>query len=419
MDIRGSQPPIWRGVVAWSDMSLADLHHVIQVIFDWSNAHRWRFSLGRDPFDRSSQVFLCPEDAEDREPSEADSPEAHDVRIDEVLQFRGDVLHYVYDYADSWDIRIMLLQVRQESLGLEHPLIITGGRAAPPEDCGGLRTAEELAGIVPKPEFFDSTRLNEELVAAFQPPLDMLGVPIRLVELGIMLGTSDEAPDHGQRISRLIQDPRVMELWEFESSIAGISWFLDRAAEGGIPLTASGYIKPDEVVAACQAVPRVRKHRGKHNREVNEPEVLRLREALQRVGLLRKVGSRLVLTGAGRAAQGDAESLRRHLIERVIPVSEGFEQDATMLFLLHAATTRWGTVDGHRIARVLSKMGYRAGDREVWAKEVYSIPVVRLLGNVAEATQLRSGLGDGFPVSQTASMLAREILLQSGFGPED
>ena len=72
---------------------------------------------------------------------------------------------------------------------------------------------------------------------------------------------------------------------------------------------AAGYLKPADVLAASDVVPAMGGWIGPRNREANCAPVLRFRESLQSVGLLRKHKGTLVLTRAGVVAQRDSELL--------------------------------------------------------------------------------------------------------------
>lgn len=162
VDLHGATPPIWRRLDLRSDLSLNDLHDVLQVAFDWAGSHLWRFAAGGDPFDLGAQLFLCEFDVEE---GEDDGLPAGEVRLGELLQERGDRLEYVYDYGDNWDLRIVVESVR-EAEPEAAPARATGGhRAAPPEDCGGLRDGEDLATVLEDPARFDVAELDRELWA--------------------------------------------------------------------------------------------------------------------------------------------------------------------------------------------------------------------------------------------------------------
>ena len=140
------------------------------------------------------------------------------------------------------------------------------------------------------------------------------------------------------RISLLEERP-VPDEQELRASLTAFIWFLDRAADGGIPLTASGYLKPADVAGAAEVVPAVQGWIGKANRESDTTPVLHFRKALQALGLLRKHKGSLVLTRAGRDSQAAWQTLWNHLADRLVPNTDGFETDATLLLLLCAATS--------------------------------------------------------------------------------
>src|SRR5699024_12278850 len=54
---------------------------------------------------------------------------------------------------------------------------------------------------------------------------------------------------------------------ELRAALRGVSWFLDHAAAGGLPLTSADYLKPRAVEAASRAVPEMTDWIGKNNRE--------------------------------------------------------------------------------------------------------------------------------------------------------
>jgi hypothetical protein len=132
VDLDQAEPPIWRRLEVRSDLPLDVVHRVLQAAFDWTDSHLHRFSLGGDPFDRASQLFLCPYDVEEGEEDDAGGIPASGVRLDETLQEPGDVLHYVYDYGDSWDLTLRLEHVLPASPDSPPAVAVGGRRAAPP-----------------------------------------------------------------------------------------------------------------------------------------------------------------------------------------------------------------------------------------------------------------------------------------------
>ena len=298
--------------------------------------HLWRFSLGGNPFDRTSQVFLCEWDAENREVEDDDGIPAAGVRLDETLQNPGDILHYVYDYGDNWELRIRLEDVLPALENGSYAVAVDGRRAAPPEDCGGTRDRDGLAEILESPAAFDLDAINAQLRSPFMV-LTEHDFDKRLVELVGRLANSPVGEDLSRRSGLLVADPGRPEHQELRESLKAFHWFLDRAADGGIPLTAAGYLKPAQVEAAANVVPAVGGWIGKANRENDTTPVLHFRKALQSLGLLRKHNDKLLLTRAGSAAQQATELLWNHLADRLVPTGQGFETDVTLSMLAYAA----------------------------------------------------------------------------------
>jgi hypothetical protein len=163
VDLRRSKPRIWRRLELRSDLTLDVVHRVLQTAFSWTDTHLWKFSLGGDPFSRTGQSFLCPWDVEEGESWDDGGLPASEVRLDETMQDAGDVLSYVYDYGDNWELTLRLEDVSAAAADAPSAVVLTGRRAAPPEDCGGVTGGAELAELLGDPEAFDIDAINVSL----------------------------------------------------------------------------------------------------------------------------------------------------------------------------------------------------------------------------------------------------------------
>lgn len=410
VDLEGARPPIWRRLDLRSDLHLDSVHRVLQASFDWLDYHLYRFSIGGGPFEPDSELFLCPFDIAE---GEDDGVPDSDVRLDEVIQDPGDVLDYVYDYGDSWELKIRLEEVLPPGDEPPAAVCIDGRRAAPPEDCGGLTDEHRLAEVLDDPAHFDLDQINQSLRDPFLV-LRQLGVPARLVEMATQLRMTDAGDDLVVRLLGLTTPGAEPSREEKTAALGAFVWFLDRAGEEGFALTDAGYLKPADVEAACEVVPAMGTWIGKNNREINASPLLAFRESLQSLGLFRKYKGRLLRTRAGDRAAGDPDRLWDHLVGRLASGRSGFDQDGRLLILVHAATSSDGSLDMEKVGQTLSHLGWVRSDGEPlgrYAAYQVSHNPLNVLDNVTDTRVVSYGERR---LSAQAIALARQALIGSG-----
>ncbi|MFZ0832875.1 MAG: plasmid pRiA4b ORF-3 family protein [Mycobacterium sp.] len=406
-DLDHAEPPIWRRIDLRSDLPLDVVHQVLQVAFDWTDSHLHRFSLGGGPFDERSQLFLCPYDVQECEPEDDGGIPAAEVRLDETVQEPGDVLRYLYDYGDTWELTIRLEEILPARADSPTATVMDGRRTAPPEDCGGLTDAESLAEVLDDPARFDLEEINQALRGPYFI-LTEYGVDGRLVDLVHRLHYTRVGRELGDRMIRLISEPTMPDEAELAACLRAHRWFLDRAADGGIALTAAGYLKPADVEAASEVVAGMDDWFGAKNREVHCAPLLHFRRTLQSMGLLRKHKNTLVLTRAGAAAQRDPAKLWEHLAARLVPgMPDTFECQATLLFLAYAASSINAAPPLDEIATALTELGWRHPDGPpVRGSLLYRLSAHDVLTNVTD----RPASWDERRISAAAAALARAAL---------
>jgi len=59
------------------------------------------------------------------------------THIAQLLERGVDRFTYTYDFGDDWRHDIEIEQTLQAQAGVEYPILVTGERRGPPEDCGG------------------------------------------------------------------------------------------------------------------------------------------------------------------------------------------------------------------------------------------------------------------------------------------
>jgi Plasmid pRiA4b ORF-3-like protein len=410
VDLDDAQPSIWRRLDLRSNLTLDLLHQVLQVAFGWTDSHLYRFSLGGGGFDHHSQLFLCPYDMDNTEWEDDDGLPAAGTRLDETLCEPADTLRYLYDYGDNWELTLRLEEVLPAETDCPAAVVVDGERAAPPEDCGHLVDADSLAEVLADPALFEPQRINKGFAGAYFV-LREAGIDTRLVDLVHRLSYAPHGDDLTE-VALTLAGSRPLDTVAVADNLRAYQWFLDRANCGGIPLTTAGYLKPADVEEASKVVPAMNDWIGKRNREIQCYPLLRFREGMQSLGLLRKHKGTLLPTKAGVAAQLDADRLWEHLAGRLIPKSdEKFDAQATLLMLAFAAASADSKMPFDTMTALLAGLGWRYSDgRSISEASLRQLPVYEVLINVTDqpVTRTRRNI-----VSPAAAALARRALSEN------
>ncbi len=386
LNLEYSKPPIWRRIEVRSDITLETLHNIIQPAFGWWNYHLFRFSLGGGPYDWESELFLCDFDAND---GDDEGTHVSEVRIDETLQNPDDVLRYIYDYGDDWLLKIKLEKVRLAAPEDPIACCVGGRRAAPPEDCGGLRDAQSLAGIIDDPSYFNvdetTAAINEALATPEgYAPASLLSekeneeqdLLLRFPQFKEFVDACYYTPgDAQQDVYRRL---RMVESNEHgnESGFAGTEEEIHEAfgallclldgVGSGIRLTNAGYLPPNLALAVADEL-GLKGHERSRTGESQMIQVAHLREAMQKAGLLRKLKGDLLPTKAAKDGREKPSRLWNHLADRLlpkVPKRRDFAHEAALVSLLVAATSD-GEFDLDLVASMLSESGWRLGREPV------------------------------------------------------
>jgi len=144
-----SRPPVWRRVLVPADVTLEDLHEVIQQAMGWDNGHMHVFSTG-------GQEYGSPD-------PELGHASDRKVILSHVLASPGDRLRYTYDFGDDWEHDIVLEETQTAVPNETYPSCVAGKGACPPEDCGGAWGYAELKEILADPSHEDHQDMVEWL----------------------------------------------------------------------------------------------------------------------------------------------------------------------------------------------------------------------------------------------------------------
>jgi len=135
--LAGSKPPIWRRLEVPSTATLEQLHLDIQAAFGWAGYHMWSFSTEHAEFGISDP--------------ELDVDDASATTLHHIAPRAGDRLLYTYDFGDGWEHRILVEAVSAAEPDVHYPRCLTGRRACPPEDSGGMWGYLDLLDILDDP----------------------------------------------------------------------------------------------------------------------------------------------------------------------------------------------------------------------------------------------------------------------------
>ena len=163
--LAGSDPTIWRKVVVPSTFTLEQLHEVIQACFDWDGYHLYAFELFGKMVD-------------DQHPSSL-TKQLSALELKEKSKFK-----YIYDFGDDWLHMIELEKIIPDDGVKDLPTCLTGKRAGPPEDCGGIWGYESKLAVLADKTHPDYEDISEWMGDDITPEVfDIAGANKRLAEI--------------------------------------------------------------------------------------------------------------------------------------------------------------------------------------------------------------------------------------------
>lgn len=392
LDLDDVKPPIWRRLRLASDLTLDEVHDIIQLAMGWQDCHLHHFVMGPDTRDLRRPHFLAPFDIEE---GEEGVPEA-DVRLDQVLGKAGHRLFYEYDFGDGWWHTLKLEKVEPWVDGDPEASCIAGRRACPPEDLGGPRMVEALGdwlagrteGYDPDwvrqvldwlpegydPGVFSVEDVNDALAAG--PPSGLAELPPPLLQLVLRLG-----PFHLPDIAELLDKATLQAALPEGAATAAVRRYriLLEFVGDGVTLTQAGFLHPRMVEELFEALDLDDEWIGEGNRESLTLPVLWLRESATSLGLIRKAKGRITLTANGRKViYAPPTELLSYIASRITN-GKDHERDARTLALLFMAAGRNWDRSGPEAAALMEAIGWRVDggslDRAVlqWASRTVTV----------------------------------------------
>ena len=151
-----TQPPIWRRVLVPGDVTLGQLHKIIQVIMGWTNSHLHQFIVGDTYYGEPAPDYGL------------DMQDERRMRLNQIA-WKGDRFDYEYDFGDGWLHTLLVENVLEPESGQQYPVCVKGKRACPPEDVGGAWGYEEFLKAIADPDHPEHEEYLDWIGGEFDP----------------------------------------------------------------------------------------------------------------------------------------------------------------------------------------------------------------------------------------------------------
>ena len=157
----GTSPAIWRRLLVPADLTLAQLHDVLQIAMGLQECHLHEFSAGGRHFGQP--------DPEDRFMGMPPVENERRVRLSSVLPRIGAKAIYTYDLGDSWEHSLVLEKCLPAAPTIAYPMCTDGQLACPPEDCGAIGAFYDLLDALRNPAHEQHKELQDWVGGDYDP----------------------------------------------------------------------------------------------------------------------------------------------------------------------------------------------------------------------------------------------------------
>jgi hypothetical protein len=158
----GVKPPIWRRMQVPESYTFWDLHVALQDAMGWEDCHLHEFEMVNPSVESPVHIGMPYEDS-----GEEIFPEEKQ-KIADYFSEENPSAYYVYDFGDSWEHEIKFEKILPRET-INYPVCITGKRACPPEDCGGIWGYEEFLEIIKDPDHEEHEDMLDWVGGEFDP----------------------------------------------------------------------------------------------------------------------------------------------------------------------------------------------------------------------------------------------------------
>lgn len=151
------EPEIWRSFQVHSDVTLGELHDIIQIVMGWENCHMYSFDKKGGKNLNPYSIYYD------------DERDVSEITLEEILFRAGSNCTYIYDLGDCWYHKIVVEKTFAPISNERYPLCIDGARACPFEECGGAWGYENIVRILADPNDEEYEEMEYIFGADFDP----------------------------------------------------------------------------------------------------------------------------------------------------------------------------------------------------------------------------------------------------------
>lgn len=139
----GVEPVVMRRIEIPADLSLHDLHDVLQIALGWTDSHLYEFRIKDTRFG----IPFPDMDAGDA-PRDADKT----ILAQALKDTRAKSFKYLYDFGDGWKHSIKIEGIRPAAQEGTYPRLVEATGRCPPEDIGGPWGYMDFLDVIADPE---------------------------------------------------------------------------------------------------------------------------------------------------------------------------------------------------------------------------------------------------------------------------
>jgi len=146
-------PSIWRRIQVPDTFAISNLHEAVQKAMGWHNCHLYQFFPNLNTREEIPEKELL----------------KNFFGANESSSHGSKKIYYEYDFGDSWMHEILLEKMLPAKPNIKYPVCLTGKRACPPEDCGGVPGYYNLVGIMENSKHPEYRSMKQWLGRKFCP----------------------------------------------------------------------------------------------------------------------------------------------------------------------------------------------------------------------------------------------------------